>query len=259
MSDVAVIGGTGFLGRAITERLDADTVGRSNSADVQANILLHEELGALKQYETVVNCVGLSPLREPDVPYQAVHAHGVKNILHVLDNDQRLVHISAVGADPDLNIAYLRTKGVGERIIREDPGEHCIIRPGVLYDAESEAWRERVLEPLLFGVMPDVKKKSNPVHRGDVASAVEHVVKNRLTGTLEVYGDETVTVTDMVRRLKPRVFAIPEPIWYPFFFLACEGRLFGLSRGQRLLYNHDVVLGDRPDWFEPRGLPSETS
>lgn len=256
MSDVVVIGGEGFLGSAIVEALDADSLGRSQDADIQANILLHEDLGALQDYDVVINCVGLSPLFEPKTPYKAIHVNAVKNILHVLDDDQHYVHISAVGADPEVKPTYLRTKGVAEAIIRDNHEYHSILRPDIMYDASSETWRERMVKPFRFGVMPYLSKRSRPVHRGDVADAVHHVVDEDITGSYDVYGDESMTMTDIVRRIGgQRVLTIPEFVWYPFFFAACEARLFNLSRDQRILYDYEFDYGDRPDWFTPSVIP----
>lgn len=256
MSDVVVIGGEGFLGSAVVEALDAHSLGRSNEADVQANILLHEELGALREYDVVINCVGLSPLTEPKTPYKAIHVNAVKNILHVLDDDQQYVHISALGADPSAKPTYLWTKGVAEDVIRDLHGYHAILRPDIMYDASSETWRERMVHPFRFGVMPYLSKRSRPVHRGDVAEAVTHVVRDEITGTYDLYGDESLTMTDIVRRIGgQRVIAIPEMIWYPLFYMVCEARLFSLSRDQRILYNTGFEYGDRPEWFTPSVIP----
>lgn len=256
MSDVVVIGGEGFLGSVIVNALDADSLGRSQDADIQANILLHEDLGALRDYDIAINCVGLSPLYEPRTPYKALHVNAVKNVLHVLDDEQHYVHISAIGADPASPNTYLRTKGRGESVIQENHAFHTILRPDVMYDASSDTWRERVLQPFRFGVMPNISKESRAVHRDDVVDAVMHVVGNEVTGSYNLYGDEAVTLTDMVRRIGgQRVLAIPEMIWYPFFFAACEARLFNLSRDQRILYNYEFDYGDRPDWFTPSVIP----
>jgi NADH dehydrogenase len=255
MSDVLVVGGTGFVGEAIASELDADTLGRSEEADVQANILLREDLGRLNDYDVVVNCVGLSPLREPRVPYQAIHVHGLENIASVLDDERHLVHISALGASPDQPVTYLRTKGKGEKKLRDLHDNHTILRPDVIYDASSATWRDRVLRPARFGVMPNVKKGSRPVHRNDVAQAVKHVIDEGITGSYDLYGDDTMTITDMVRIIgEKRVVTIPEPLWYPVFYVLCEARLFGLSRDQRKLYKLDLPYGSRPDWFEPRSI-----
>lgn len=253
--DVVVLGGTGFLGSAVASRLDADVAGR-DGGDASANILLREELGVLKQYDVVVNCVGLSPLSEPTVPYKAVHHYGPKNIVSVLD-DQHLVHISAVGAARDSPITYLRTKGAGEEAVREAYDSYTILRPDVLYDPDSEAWRERLVRPFSYGVAPYVAKAVRPVHRGDVAEAVAHVVDGGVTGTYDVYGDEEISVAGLARRVGGASFVgIPESLWYPFFFAACELRIGGLSRDQRLLYTQDLSYEDRPDWFAPRSLSS---
>lgn len=255
MSDAVVVGGTGFLGEAIADSLSADTLGRGGDADVQADILLREDLGALKRYDVVVNCVGLSPLHEPRVPYRAVHVYGVKNMLGVMRDDQLFVHVSALGADAESRVQYLRTKGRGEEVIGDMHENSVVLRPDVLYDADSEAWRRRVLDPITFGVMPDVRKTSRPVHRFDVADAVRHVVEDDVVGSFDLYGDTELSVTEMVRRLGGRsVVAVPEPAWYPLFYAACELRLFGLSRDQRRLYNASFEYEGRPEWFIPRSI-----
>lgn len=255
MPDVLVIGGTGFLGSAVAQATDADTFGWSDAADITGNILLREDLGQLNDYDVVVNCVGLSPLKEPQTPYQAIHVHGLENIATVLEDEKHLIHISALGADVSAPVTYLRTKGKGERVLRDTHDNHTILRPDVIYDADSDVWRDRVLQPFRYGVMPNVTKASRPVHREDVTSAVEHVIRRGVTGSFDLYGDEELTITDMVCEIGGRrVLTVPEFVWYPFFYLICELRLFGLSRDQRSLYNYELAYGERPDWFRPRSV-----
>ncbi len=49
----------------------------------------------------------------------------------------RLVHISAIGADPHAASRYAATKGIGEAMLREAFADATILRPSLVFGPED--------------------------------------------------------------------------------------------------------------------------
>jgi len=72
----------------------------------------------------VVNLVALSPLFEPkggNVMHDRIHRKGTENLVRAAEEGgaERFLQLSALGADPDGDTAYIRAKGQAEEIVRE--------------------------------------------------------------------------------------------------------------------------------------------
>lgn len=129
--EILVIGGTGFIGTHICNRLVQKgfnvTAGSpekkeskylDSEVDIElVDITYHGSLN-FEDYSIVINLAGLSPLFQPsEVTYQEIHVDGVKNIVEEAERTDLdyLIHMSAYGADPNAETEYLRTKGEGQQ------------------------------------------------------------------------------------------------------------------------------------------------
>ena len=70
-------------------------------------------------------------------PFQAVHVNGARNVAEAAAEAgvPSLVHVSAIGADPEAESNYGRTKGEGEEAVRAAFPAATIIRPSIAPDA----------------------------------------------------------------------------------------------------------------------------
>ena len=226
-----VLGGSGFLGSTILSSIQGDSAGRSEDNDVYVDILKPRTLKKLDSYDVVINCVGLSPLRKPSVPYKQVHVNGVENIVSALKN-QRLIHISAAGVHQHTQSEYLKTKLAGENIAKTYENS-CIIRPGVIVGEGSEIFRALELTRW-FRIFPKIKTQIKTVPVQNVVSLVEQEMEKQ-TQTLVTAATNTTTVTALVENEVGRILKIPEVIWRPFFDLAVHWELAGLTQEQAIL------------------------
>src|ERR1700761_1687395 len=135
---VTVFGGSGFLGaqavRALAKtglriRVAVRNPGRAYKMRmlgdvgqievVQANVRVPSSVArALAGAEACVNLVGV--LHESGrQKFQSVHAMGARNVAEVAAavGISRMVHVSALGADPDSPSKYARTKAMGEAAV----------------------------------------------------------------------------------------------------------------------------------------------
>ena len=153
---VTVFGGSGFIGtQAVRQlakagwrirvavrnpnlgyamRLQGD-VGQIDV--VQANIRNPASIRrALSGAAAAVNLVGVL-YESGRQGFQSVHAMGAKNVAEAAHAEgvARFVQMSALGADPDGESKYARTKAEGEAAVRAIYPDAVIIRPSIVFGA----------------------------------------------------------------------------------------------------------------------------
>src|SRR6185436_14106138 len=98
----------------------------------------------------------------------------------------RLVHVSAIGADPDSPSAWGRTKAAGEAAVVETVPDAIVVRPSLQFGPEDRffnrfAGMARVLPALpLFG---GGATRLQPAFVGDVARAIADAVEGKAIGS----------------------------------------------------------------------------
>lgn len=208
--DVAVIGGRGFVGSAVVEALadhDVTTVDPEigGAGHVSADITREEQvMEVLEGFDAVVNLAGLSPMHEPrGASYEDIHVAGARHVVAACERHGigRLIHMSALGADPDADAAFLRTKGEGERLVRESGLDAAVFRPSIIFDHGNELVRlaERFAPTRVF---PGITTEIQPVYRGDVAELFRLAVEDGLDrDVIEVGGPERMTIYGFAREI----------------------------------------------------------
>jgi uncharacterized protein YbjT (DUF2867 family) len=186
-----VFGGAGFIGRQVVQRLAReDWVVRVATRDPMGGRGMHtmgrvgqiaalaadvtDEAGVARAVEgagVVVNCVGILHGR-----FDAVQGEGPARVgrLSAAAGVDRVVHISAIGADAASESAYARSKAAGEAGLLAAFPRATILRPSIVF-GEGDAFFNRFAQ--LGSVLPFMPvicgdTKFQPVHVGDVASAV---------------------------------------------------------------------------------------
>jgi len=119
----------------------------------------------------VVNCVGILFGK-----FDAVQGEGPARIgrLAKAAGVERVVHISAIGADARSESAYARSKAAGEAGLLAGFPDATILRPSIVF-GEGDAFFNRFAQiGSLLPFMPVIcgETKFQPVHVGDVADAV---------------------------------------------------------------------------------------
>jgi NADH dehydrogenase len=185
-----VVGGTGFVGRHLVAALAArgarvtvPTRRRDHAKHlimlptvdvVEADLRDPAALAGLAAgCDVVVNLAGI--LHGPDFkPTHVELAQAVVNACHRA-GVKRLLHMSALGADPAAPSEYLRTKGVGERaVLAADDLETTVFRPSVIFGREDQFLnlfsKLAALTPVLALASPEARFQ--PVYVGDVVKAM---------------------------------------------------------------------------------------
>jgi uncharacterized protein YbjT (DUF2867 family) len=217
--EVLVIGGTGFIGTHVCNRLNKAgynvTAGvsekrESKYLDSEVDIELADITyqGSLKfgKYDTAINLAGLSPLFKPsDVSYYDIHVEGVENIIEEAERADldHFIHMSAYGADPNAETEYLRTKGAGQKLVEDSELETCVFRPSIVLGKGSEF--ETLfshLRRLPVAVLPG-NPVFQPIDMADVADIFLYAVEKGLSGVFDIGGEEVLSMKDMVKRRFP--------------------------------------------------------
>jgi NADH dehydrogenase len=229
MSDPApiatVFGGSGFIGRYVTQRLARAgwrvrvAVRRPNEAlfvrtygvvgqveAVQANI--RDEAStrrAIAGAEVVVNCVGIL-VEEGRQRFDAVQGDGAGRVarLAAAEDVRRLVHVSAIGADAGSPSAYARSKAAGEAAVIAAFPEAVILRPSIVFGSEDQFFNRFAamarLSPIVPLVGPDTRFQ--PVYVDDVAAAaVKAATGDAAPGVYELGGPEAASFRALIERM----------------------------------------------------------
>jgi uncharacterized protein YbjT (DUF2867 family) len=264
---VTVFGGGGFIGRYACEQLfnhevrirvaSRDTrndyflqplapVGQWGSvrADVTDATAVHS---AVRDSDAVINLVGVLK-----GAFHAIHVTGARHVAEAAREAgaKALVHISAIGADPNSESAYGRTKGEGEIAVRDAFPGATIIRPSLVFGPEDNL-TNRLAALARLPVLPVIaaKRAFQPVYVNDLAAAIALAALNPRTHAgkaYEVGGPQVMTMEDLYAVSARAAGREPELVDLPDFasaFLAWFGFVPGapLTRDQWKMLQRDNV------------------
>ncbi|MES2495429.1 MAG: complex I NDUFA9 subunit family protein [Pseudomonadota bacterium] len=278
---VTLFGGGGFLGRYVAQEL-LKTGARVRIAQRDpSQALFLKPLGGLGQTQFVP-----ASITKPDTIALAVAgADAVVNLVGILKGDfdtiQRkgaanvasaakaagvdsLVHVSAIGADPESASAYGRSKGEGEAAVREAFAGATIVRPSILFGQEDDflnrfaAMQALPFVPVLRGAV-----KFQPVWVADVAKAIAAAALDPAVyggKTYEFGGPEVVTMAELNAWLakatghNPTYVPVPDAIGAVLATVA--GMLPGapITRDQWLMLQSDNVVAPGMKGLEAFGI-----
>ncbi|RBI77554.1 complex I NDUFA9 subunit family protein [Roseovarius sp. TE539] len=222
---VTIYGGSGFVGRYIARRL-AQAGWRIRVAVRRPNEAMHvKPYGVVGQVEpvfcnirddasvravmkgadAVVNCVGTFD-RKGRNNFDAVQHEGAERIARLAAEEgvERMVHISAIGADGDSESIYARTKAQGEAAITGHFPQAVILRPSVIFGPEDAFFNRFAAMTRLGPVLPVVGggTRFQPVYVDDVAAAAALGVEGRAApGVYELGGPDVTTFRDLMRHM----------------------------------------------------------
>ena len=134
--------------------------------------------------ELVINCVGiLSSFGRKQTFDKTMHV-GAETIAQACADQgvQRLIHISAIGADIDGPSEYARAKAEGEQGVLAAFPNATILRPSIMFGVEDDFFNRFAampFSPLIGGG----KTLFQPVYVADVAAAVQACWENSSTQT----------------------------------------------------------------------------
>ncbi|WP_309544672.1 complex I NDUFA9 subunit family protein [Alkalilimnicola ehrlichii] len=194
--NICILGGTGFVGRHLANRLSTAQEKRhtrvltrhrerNKHLLVIPNLYLYEvdhlDEDSLAYYfkgcEIVINLIGiLNESRKGD--FERVHAQLPERIARACKRAgvKRLLHMSALGASAEAPSAYQRSKAEGERRVHEAANDVFTVtsfQPSVIFGPEDSFFNRFAgllrISPGIFP-LPTPDARFSPVYVGDVAT-----------------------------------------------------------------------------------------
>ena len=162
---------------------------------------------ALEGATASLNLVGV--LRETGRQgFQAVHLMGAKNVAAAAraQGVQRIVQVSALGADPRSPSKYGRTKAEGEAAVRAIAPDAAIVRPSIVFGPGDGFFNRFATMAQLSPVLPLIgggHTRFQPVFVGDVGQALARIVGSADAAgrTFELVGPATLTFRELMEMM----------------------------------------------------------
>lgn len=226
----------GHVGQIYTTRCDA-----TDPAQVEE---------ALRGADAAVNLIGVLYQAGRNT-FAAAHVQAARNIAEACaaGGVDRLVHISAIGANPESESDYARSKAEAEMAVREVKPDATIVRPSVVFGpgddflnkfASMAGWSPAL--PLIGGG----QTKFQPVYVGDVAAAIATALsRTEAAGeTYELGGPAVMTFEDILRLIMRETHRSRPLLPLPFFAARMMGGVAQLTAlvGLKPMLTRDQVV-----------------
>jgi uncharacterized protein YbjT (DUF2867 family) len=241
---VTVFGGSGFVGRHVVRALlkrgwrvraavrRPDLAGHLQPLGsvgwvqpVQANVRYRWSVDrAVEGADAVVNLIGILA-DSGRQRFDSVHVFGARAIAEATRKAGigGLVHVSALGADPQSESEYAKTKAAGETAIFETIPAATVFRPSIVFGPEDKFFNRFAAMAPFTPALPLIgggHTRFQPVFVGDVARAIADAVEGRTKpGTVyELGGPEIKTFRECMELMlkeidrKRLLVTVPWPI-----------------------------------------------
>ena len=224
IDDILVLGGTGFVGRSVCEKLVERSGGAGGSIVVPTRHIAHaRDLQMLPTLQPVQADVH----DDAQLAQMVAGRDAVINLVAVLQGDERrfrhvhvdlptrlaracqaagvkrLVHVSALGVGANAPSHYLRSKAAGEAVLAAAGLELTVLRPSVIFGAHDKLLN---MFAALQGLAPFVPlagadSRYQPVWVDDVAAAIVRCLDDPATigQTYECTGPDVYTLRELVQ------------------------------------------------------------
>jgi len=225
MHNLLLLGGSGFVGRAICAELVEHAGGGGITLSVPTRRARHgrpiqhlpgveiveadvgRDDGTLERLvagrDAVVNLIAI--LHGDAQRFEQVHVELPRRLARACRaaGVQRLLHVSALGVGADAPSLYLRSKAAGEAVLREAGLALTVLRPSVIFGAEDRLTNLFASLQRVFPVLPlgGAGALFQPVWVRDVARAIVQGLSryDAIGQTYECCGPQVLTLAELVR------------------------------------------------------------
>ena len=266
MEKVLILGGTGFVGRHVCEKLaqlqcrvTVATRRYNNARHLQIlpmvdviEIDAHDSVALarlLAEHDAVVNLIAI--LHGTEAAFEKVHVQLPLALTRACEASglRRIVHISALGASLVSTSMYQRSKARGEAVLLSSGLDVSVLRPSVIFGAEDKFLNTFARLQQVFPLVPLAASQARfqPVWVEDVASAVVRCLQdsNTIGQTFEACGPDVFTLRQLVE-LAGRYAGINEGKGRPVIALPAplgrlQARLMELAPGEPLMSRDNLA------------------
>lgn len=258
---VTIFGGGGFLGRYVAQAVLAQGARVRIACRNPAGAMYIKPLGNLGQVQLIV-----ADVRKPASVARAVaDADAVINLVGSFENMDsvqhigaanvaeasaaagagKLVHISAIGADPHSEAEYGRSKAAGESAVRSAFPSAIILRPSIVFGREDQFINRFAGLIRMLPIVPVIgaDTRFQPVFVGDVAKAVAAALASQGGETLELGGPEVFTMLELNRWIAKAIGRDPVFTPVPDFAASLLAKTTGWLPGAPITLDQFKMLG----------------
>jgi NADH dehydrogenase len=274
--DILLIGGSGFVGKAISQKLQSKGYSvlipsRRYSAmrdlrllpsvtlveaDVNQPEVIERLCEDVKPQGAVINLVGILQDHEakPYGPgFKRAHVDLPQAIIAAMKGKQlkRYLHMSALGADSNGPSMYQRSKGDGENRVRASDLDWTIFRPSVIFGEQDQFINTFASLARIFPIIPLAYSSAQfqPVSVNDVASAFVMALTHPYTihQSYDLVGPQVFTMKQLVefaaRKAGKDRLVISLPNWVGYL----QALAFELSPGLTLMSRDNIASMSIPN------------
>lgn len=283
---ITVFGGAGFIGRYLVRKLASDgwrirvvsrtpglcghlqPLGEVGQIVVQQADGMDEPALArlLDGSAAVVNLVGIL-FETSKQRFDEIHGKLPARIARaaLAAGVERLVHVSAIGADPQSASSYARSKAEGEKAVHDAFSQATIIRPSIVIGPEDDFFNRFAAMARLSPILPLLgggKTRFQPIYVDDVADAIMAALQQDTAKgeTFEIGGPEVYSFEELLRYLLQVTGRKRLLLPLSFGLASLQARAFELlptpplTRDQVELLKVDNVVGDKARTLGDLGL-----
>ena len=219
MKKVLVLGGTGFVGSHVCQKLallplritlptrrpdNAKHLQSLPTVDVlQADVHDESVLARLVAgHDAVVNLIAI--LHGTEAAFNRVHVELPQMLARACQTAgvRRVVHVSALGAALDAPSMYQRSKARGEQVLKASALDLTLLRPSVIFGAEDKFLNVFAKLQQIFPVIPlaGADTRFQPVWVDDVAHAIVQCLQDPQTAgqIFDLCGPDVMTLRQLV-------------------------------------------------------------
>jgi uncharacterized protein YbjT (DUF2867 family) len=277
---VTVFGGDGFVGRYVCEALLKSGVRVRIACREPRLAHFIQPLGQVGQFgfmkADITNAVSARAATEGATAVvnlvgafrhmTAVHVTGARHVAEAAaaSGADALVHISAIGADPDSLSDYGSTKARGEEAVRKAFPKATIIRPSLVFGPEDQLTNRFASMASFLPALPVVAatRRFQPVYVRDLAQAIAAAALDPAAHggkTYEIGGPQAMTFLELneaiirAAGLSTEVVALPD---FAGSIMSRFGWLPGapMTRDQWLMLKRDNVPAPGSQGLEAFGI-----
>lgn len=222
-SNILVLGGTGFVGQSVCEKLVERSGGAGGRVVVPTRRLAHAkhvqllptvqvveadvhndaQLARLvSDCDAVVNLIAI--LHGSEAQFQRVHVDLLRRLAQACRSAgvRRIIHVSALGVSASAPSRYLRSKARGEAELMHSGLDVTVLRPSVIFGAQDKFLNLFASLQAIAPVMPlaGADSRYQPVWVEDMAQAVASAIDRpqSIGLTIECVGPEQYTLRQLV-------------------------------------------------------------
>ncbi len=281
---IVIFGASGFLGRYVSQALLATGARVRIAVRHPLNAQFIKPMGSLGQTQFIacdisnpkhvaaamqgcdiaVNLVGILK-----GDFQKYHVEGPRNIAQSAAQlgIEKLLHISAIGADLNSESAYGRSRAEGEQALLEHFPNATILRPSIIFGREDNFLNQFAGMISKLPIVPIIggDTKFQPIFAPDVAKASEAIITNQKAmdhaGKIyEVGGPEVITMRGLNEWIAQAIGRSVVFFDMPDFASSAMATLTGwapgapITRDQFKMLGTDNVVSNDKDGLKALGI-----